>query len=247
MVGRKNFNFESQVRFLYLLFQGLAKHPGDTMTIQEKLEFHRQLDETLQKKADEISEEITKFIKAFFKKKHPNENTWDKLYRGIINLMYISFKQTCVFTVEEITNFYYVEIEGFNNFEDNDIEKYVYNEDNLTPKDRVRRLIDKMRENFPEQEASKDIIEEIFIFSILRILDNETLTISHKLTKAIIKAGNRKIEYAMIISGKGCNRECCNQEESYWAPIDELTEPPYHPNCTCEIIYSDPEDDDEEE
>jgi hypothetical protein len=64
--------------------------------------------------------------------------------------MYISFKQTCVFTVEEITNFYYVEIEGFNNFEDNDIEKYVYNEDNLTPKDRVRRLIDKMRENFPE-------------------------------------------------------------------------------------------------
>lgn len=212
------------------------------MTIQEKLEFHRQLDETLQEKVDEISEEIIKFIITFFKKKHPNENSWDELYKGIINLMYISFKQTCTFTVEQITDFYLVDAEGFDNFEDSDIDKYVYNEDNLTPKDRVRRLINKTRENFPKDEALKSIIEK----KVLRILYNETLTISHKLTKAIIRAG-KKIEYAMIICGKGCDRECCHQEDPYWAPIDELAEPPYHPNCTCEIIYSDPEYDDEEE
>ena len=30
-------------------------------------------------------------------------------------------------------------------------------------------------------------------------------------------------------------------------PIDEIDEPPYHPNCTCEIIYGDNEPDDDEE
>jgi hypothetical protein len=45
----------------------------------------------------------------------------------------------------------------------------------------------------------------------------------------------------MVITGNGCGRTCCNVDVEEWIDIDDLDEPPYHPNCKCTVIYDEEE------
>jgi hypothetical protein len=46
----------------------------------------------------------------------------------------------------------------------------------------------------------------------------------------------------MIVAGGGCNRDCCHKSWEEIIPIEDIDEPPYHPNCTCEVIYINPDE-----
>ena len=149
--------------------------------------------------------------------------------------MYISLKQSYKMTLKQLNKIYSIKISIPKRITNKEIDKYTYSKDNFTLFERVKQYIDKAE--------NEEITELVLKFHMARILDNETLVVVHKLMKD--KLQEEKIEYAMVVKGGGCDRDCCNVVEE-WKPIDEIEEPPYHPNCTCEIIFSDPEEDDEE-
>ncbi len=205
------------------------------MTREEKIQAHQNLTNKIISKETEIAENITENIINFY----DNEDTdWDGLCDNIIALMYISLKQTYQITSQEVENIYNVEIDLEKNIKKEDIKSYLYNKDNLTLEDRVKKHIQDAKDKKEYTQENRNVL----IFKEVRVLDNETLVLSHKLLKNLVK---EKVEYGMVVGGGGCNRACC-EEGNEWKPIDEIDEPPYHPNCTCEIIYSDPEADDEE-
>ena len=205
------------------------------MTKSKKIQAHQALTDKLISKETEIAEEITKIIIDFYE----NESTdWQSLYEDIIDLMYISLKQTYKITIQEGNKIYDLEEVDTAKISKKDIIPYLYDKDNLTLEKRVEQYITEAKEKDNYDKINRDAL----VFKEIRILDNETLVVSHKLLKKKVK-----VEYGMVVGGGGCNRACCSDQANEWRPIDEIDEPPYHPNCTCEIIYGDPEKDDEEE
>lgn len=205
------------------------------MNKDEKIKAQRALADKLISKETEIAEEITKIIIDFYEKQSTD---WQSLYEDIIDLMYISLKQTYKITIQEGQKIYDLENTDITSITKKDITPYLYNKDNLTLEERVEQYITEAKEKDKYDKISRDAL----VFKEIRILDNETLIVSHKLLKQKVKA-----EYGMVVGGGGCNRSCCSTQTSEWKPVDEIDEPPYHPNCTCEIIYGDPEKDDETE
>lgn len=205
------------------------------MNKDEKIKAHKALTDKLISKETEIAEEITKTIIDFYEKQSTD---WQSLYEDIIDLMYISLKQTYKITIQEGQKIYDLENTDITGITKKDIAPYLYDKDNLTLEERVKQYITEAKEKDDYDKISRDAL----VFKEIRILDNETLVVSHKLLKKKIKA-----EYGMVVGGGGCRRDCCSAQTNEWQPIDEIEEPPYHPNCTCEIIYGDPEEDDETE
>jgi len=183
-------------------------------------------------KETEIAEEITQIINDYYKEDNIDFNS---LYKEILDSIYISLKQTYKVTLSKAKEIYPTIENEDKNISNDEIDKYTYSDDNLTLAERIKKYIN--------QAKKEEINKNTLIFREVRILDNETLVLHHKLLKKKLKD---KVEYGMVVTGGGCNKDCCNQPEE-WIPIDEINEPPYHPNCTCEIIYDDNESDDEEE
>ena len=230
---REIFNLQAGVQFSY----GLPLNQEViSLSIQGRINSHRQLDRVLLRKETAIVEEITKLIVAFYRS--PERGDWKALYSTALDLIYISLKQTCSLTAETIPKIYDIEQYEGGEFTKEKIDKYTYNKDGLSLSKRVERAINKAESSI-FTEHNRDIL----IFNLTRILDNETLVVSHKLTRAIML--EEKVEYAMIAGGNGCGRECCTGIDTGWHPIDEIDDPPYHPNCQCILVYLDPEEDDE--
>ena len=206
------------------------------MTKEEKISAHQKLTDKIISRETEIAEDITEEIINFYDKKSEN---WNNLIETIISLMYISLKQTYQITLQEAKNIYHIENNLDKKITEEDIQPYLYNKDGLTLEERIEKHILEAKEKESYDQDDRNVL----IFKEIRVLDNETLVVSHKLLKDAVK---EKVEYGMVVGGGGCNRSCCSEGSNEWKPIDEIEEPPYHPNCTCEIIYSDPEDDDEE-
>ena len=76
------------------------------MNKDEKIKAHRALADKLISKETEIAEEITKTIIDFYEKQSTN---WQSLYDDIIDLMYISLKQTYKITIQEGQKIYDLE------------------------------------------------------------------------------------------------------------------------------------------
>ena len=204
------------------------------MTKKQKVGLHKSMVNTIIEKETIIAEELAKTIISYYNEQNID---FEQLYKDILNLMYISLKQTYRLTISESAKIYSALTEQIqDNISNEEIDNYTYSKDNLVLAKRVKNYIDDAKEN--------NISRDVLLFYETRILDNETLVLHHKLLKSKLKKA--KIEYGMVVTGGGCDRECCNNIEQDWMPIDEIDEPPYHPNCTCEIIYDDNELDDEE-
>ena len=201
------------------------------MNKEQKIAAHRALIDELIDKETDILKEIISEINDYYDEEIDEE----ELLSTIVELMYISLKQSYKMTLKQLNAIYKIKISIPKKVSNKEIDKYTYSKDNFTLYDRVKQYIDKAK--------NEEITELILKFYMARILDNETLVVIHKLMKDKLK--EQKIEYAMVVKGGGCDRDCCNVVEE-WKHIDEIEERPYHPNCTCEIIFSDPEQDDEE-
>jgi len=191
------------------------------------------------KKESDIAEEIAKLIINFFNQDGEEKDT-QKLHNDILALTYISLRQTCRLTVEMIKEIYDIEKDIDEQFSDSDIDEYTYNNDGLSLNKRIWKAIKKA-----QLKKTDEAQRSLLMFEIIRILDNETKVVSNKLTKKIIRKYT-KIEYGYVASGNGCNRDCCNVEDNVEKPIDEIDQPPYHPNCNCFVVYVENELDDEE-
>ena len=110
-------------------------------------------------------------------------------------------------------------------------ENVVINVDKVSYKEDDKNAFQRIDEWF---KADIDTIN--LQYHILLIHFTETCYIIPRVIK--IKLTNADT-YVEIIPGRGCDRECCNDEyaieEAY--PEDEVELPPYHPNCTCEAVF----------
>ena len=201
------------------------------MNKKEKIELHKNMVDDIIEKETEIAEEIAKTIISYYNDEQVSD--FNQLYQDILDLMYISLKQTYKITISQGAEIYSalekekekIEKKKISNKE---INSYTYSKDNLTLAKRVKQYID---------DAKKENIDrDVLIFYETRILDNETLVVHHKLLKEKLKKNG--VEIAMLIPGGGCSKDCCNDYFNEWVHIDDIEdEPPYHPNCKCEIIY----------
>ena len=205
------------------------------MTTQKRINLHRDMINYLIEKETEIEEEIVKITNEYY---NLEDFDYQDLYDDILKLCYISLKQTYKLTIQESKKIYNAlkKIKIAKNISNKEIDNFTYSKDNKTLAERIKSYINQAENNI--------IKKDVLLFYVIRILDNETLVVHHKLLKNKLK--EEKIEYGMVVTGGGCNRDCCNASANEWIPIDEIEEPPYHPNCTCEIIYDDNELDDEE-
>lgn len=200
------------------------------MNKDKRINQHKDMINYIVEKETEIAEEIARTIIYYY----DNDTIdFDELYKDILDFIYISLKQTYKITISEGKKIYTaLKNEKVNKkISRKEINKYLYSNDNLTLVKRVKQYIDKAKEN--------NIERDVLIFYETRILDNETLTLHHKLLKDKLK--NNGIEIGMVITGNGCGRTCCNVDVEEWIDIDDLDEPPYHPNCKCTVIYDEEE------
>ena len=200
------------------------------MNKEERLSQHQLIIDKLFIKETDIVEEITKLIIDFY---NNESQDWDNLFASIVDFMYISLKQTYKITINESKEIYPgIDKGNLDKITKKDIDNYTYNKDKKTLKERIKQYILLAKDN----KIQKDSL----IFKEVRILDNETLVVFHKLLKD--KILNSEIEYGMIVAGGGCNRDCCHKSGEEIIPIEDIDEPPYHPNCTCEVIYINPDE-----
>ena len=203
------------------------------MNKQEKIEFHHNMVNDIIEKETEIAEEIAKTIISYY----DNENIdFEELYNKVLDFMYISLKQTYKITISQGAKIYSALKEEKKKIEkkkisNKEINNYTYSKDDLTLAKRVKQYIDEAKNN--------NMKRDVLIFYETRILDNETLVLHRKLLKTKLK--ENKVEIGMIIAGGGCDRSCCNVDIEEWINIEEIEEPPYHPNCHCEVIYDEEE------
>ena len=198
----------------------------DKIELKDK---HDEMINNIIEKETEIAEEIAiTIIKCY----EETEQDFDALYDDILDLIYISLKQTYKMTISQAKKIYKAlqkEKIDDKKITKAEINNYTYSKDKLTLAQRVKQYIDKAK----EEKINKDVL----IFYETRILDNETLVLHHKLLKS--KLMENGVMYGMIVAGGGCDRECCNASKEEWMPLEEIEDPPYHPNCTCEIVYDD--------
>lgn len=200
------------------------------MNKDKRINQHKDMINYIVEKETEIAEEIARTIIYYYDN---DAIDFDELYKDILDFIYISLKQTYKITISEGKKIYTaLKNEKVNKkISRKEINKYLYSNDNLTLVKRVKQYIDKAKED--------NIERDVLIFYETRILDNETLTLHHKLLKDKLK--NNGIEIGMVITGNGCGRTCCNGDVEEWIDIDDLDEPPYHPNCKCTVIYDEEE------
>ena len=68
---------------------------------------------------------------------------------------------------------------------------------------------------------------------MIKIIDTETFVI---LNAVLYEKLKKHAKYFEVIGGAGCCEVCDSHQDI--RQIEELDElPPYHPNCTCLIIY----------
>jgi hypothetical protein len=169
------------------------------MNKEERLSQHQLIIDKLFIKETDIVEEITKLIIDFY---NNESQDWDNLFASIVDFMYISLKQTYKITINESKEIYPgIDKGNLDKITKKDIDNYTYNKDKKTLKERIKQYILLAKDN----KIQKDSL----IFKEVRILDNETLVVFHKLLKD--KILNSEIEYGMIVAGGGCNRDCCHK------------------------------------
>ena len=197
------------------------------MNRKEKIKAHQDMSKEILNKETDIAEEINVQINNFYKEKKENRN-WNELFTTIKDLMYISLKQSYKTTLQDLNDIYNVGFTIPNKISNKEIDKYTYKKD----KKSLPKRINEHLENAEKEQTSKDTLK----FYMIRLLDNEVLVVSHKLAKK--KMREKGYEYGTIITGKGCKRECCNVDVEEPIFLDSIEdEPPYHPNCNCEIIF----------
>lgn len=169
------------------------------MNKDKRINQHKDMINYIVEKETEIAEEIARTIIYYYDN---DAIDFDELYKDILDFIYISLKQTYKITISEGKKIYTaLKNEKVNKkISRKEINKYLYSNDNLTLVKRVKQYIDKAKEN--------NIERDVLIFYETRILDNETLTLHHKLLKDKLK--NNGIEIGMVITGNGCGRTCCN-------------------------------------
>ena len=161
-----------------------------------------------------------------------NENYKEELFKIIKNskdlkkditeAFYSNFTDILSSSLSEIKNLY---PNSYNDKEILDFSELLYHEDGLTLEDRVDKWITKY-------DTNKDDLELLYHLSL--ILETGTKSI-------IAQAQKRKITtpYVEITSGE-C--EECVGTNGEVVLEDEVEFPPYHPGCTCEVIYYEEED-----
>lgn len=204
------------------------------MTRKEKLKAHKKMMKLILDKERDRADEIENVVKDFYDKK---SQKWNELANDIITIIYSSLEETYKLTIKEGSKIYKEMDKSIpKTITKKEIDKYTYDKDNKTLEERIKQYV--------EMAKNEETIRDVLIHKEKKILENETRVVSHKILKKRLKSA--KIEYGMVVPGGGCDRECCNESTEEWMPIDEIDEPPYHPYCTCEVIYGEPEDDDEE-
>ena len=206
------------------------------MNKKQKINLHKEMKDEIISKMESNLEDLIILVNIYCKQE---EIDFDGMRKDIITLFYISLAQTYKSTLSFGRKIYPC-LDFFNpktKISNKTIDKYTYSEDNLSLIDRIMKHIDAFEKG--------QITKLTLIYYLGRLLKNETLILHRKLLKEKLK--EKKVEYGIVVPGEGCDRECCNGTWGEAIPIDEVVEPPYHPNCTCEVIYVDPESDDEEE
>lgn len=175
---------------------------------QRKIEFHN-LYQELQSTSDKEKEKIFSTLKKTYKSK------------PIIDLLYTFLTNDLSIILNHLSNI-------FQSYDNNTIIKLddlLYNKDNKTLEERIEYWFD----IYPDPEKN---IYNLFN-KLCLILDTE----KQNLVPASMKQKIKDRKYAMVyMTGGDCTNGICEDyadEELH--PIDEIEEPPYHPNCMCEV------------
>lgn len=144
------------------------------MTTQERINLHRDMINYLIEKETEIAEEIVKITNEYY---NLEDFDYQDLYNDILKLCYISLKQTYKLTIQESKKIYNAlkKIKITKNISNKEIDNFTYSKDNKTLAERIKSYINQAENNI--------IKKDVLLFYVIRILDNETLVVHHKLLK----------------------------------------------------------------
>lgn len=165
-----------------------------------------------------VSANNEKYKEELFKIIKNSEN----LKKDITDAFYSNFTEILSSSLTEIKKMY---PNSYNDKELLDFSELLYHEDGLTLEDRVDKWITKY-------DNDQDDLNLLYHLSL--ILDTGTRNI-------LAQSQKRKITtpYVEITSGE-C--EDCIGTDGEVMLEDQVDFPPYHPGCTCEVIYYERED-----
>lgn len=158
---------------------------------------------------DMSKEDIYKLLKEHMEKhrKDIKEQIYDTIYQRL--------EKNLVLSLQQLREQY----QSFDEKRHLDIMDLFYSKDGKTLPERIDSWLD-----------NEDLDLYVVFYQLCLILDTETFHILHK---SMLNKVN--IEYCEVI---GCG-ECCEACENLGGelyPINEVESPPYHPNCTCQLI-----------
>ena len=118
-----------------------------------------------------------------------------------------------------------------------DVKSLIWNKDGLTLEERISKHIlnsvHNLLELYTDGVMSYDNVQTLLDYEMIKIIDTETFVI---LNAVLYEKLKKHAKYFEVIGGAGCCDVCDSHQDI--RPIEELDElPPYHPNCTCLIIY----------
>ena len=172
--------------------------------------------------AENISRKINSFSKISKEKKN-----WEVFERDMQEEIYNSLEATYTITLKGMKKIYNIQNKDTVNKEI--IEELTYQEDNLTLDERIHNHCI----NYKNQEEIK---KQNLLYDMMRILNTETVYLFNHLLFKKIKE-NEEYIYAEVVNGDGCCERCSEWNNGDVWYIDEIVEPPYHPECECELVF----------
>ena len=209
----------------------------------QRLKQHKSWTKQINQSKDQNALSIIKRANALIKASKSAESLKEieKLFAEVdddlLDLIYKSLEKTYSQACKMVSDIYDITSKSI------DIKDLTYDGDGKTLDERVTNYIHELTEYIrscykEKQPVDWEKIKRNLHNRLLLILDTETQTVKIKVTKRKVEA---HCEFGEVLPG-----ECCPGSGGIF-PIDELDEPPYHPNCMCEVIYYEELTDDLEE
>lgn len=188
-----------------------------------------ELNSTLDKKKDEYLEDISKSINKAVKKSD-DKKLWKESYDKIVDLIYAALTDTYLETVTTLRNVY-INISD----ETLDVEDFIYNDDDITLPQRVKKYWDEAASLLKNPEMD---IQEISLYLLNmydRILSNEMQNIKTGVKEAKkVKNTGDLISIIEIIHSDDCDCDECTTLEGFYLEEDDPGHPPFHMRCKCD-------------
>ena len=170
---------------------------------------------------DEYAEEIAKLNIEILEQ---DKIDWFNYIEEYLDIIYNALEEVYSITLDFIRDVYNIEPID-EEITENDINNLTYKKDGLNLKQRILNHFNDYKENKPNKER--------LLYDFMQILNTEAMCVNNNLIKNKIK---EEFEYG-IIEDSNCCEVCSEYVSAGPIILDDIEEPPYHPNCECFITY----------